>query len=169
MNIRIVLSLSIALLLSACGGSNNDSAPIPPPGVGTSLNIDATNAKPAIRVAYGATTQTVDTGGLVDDSGLAATPDGGFSKISAANRAPGILDRIMQKDPLPPSTEFCVPSGSITINLDVNLLAFATGMLSTGDKIDVDYADCDQGLGEVVNGRMEFTVVNFTGDLGIGS
>jgi hypothetical protein len=169
MNIRIVLSLSIALLLSACGGSNNDSAPTPPPGGGTSLNIDATNAKPAIRVAYGATTQTVDTGGLVDDSGLAATPDGGFSKISAANRAPGVLDRIMQKDPLGPLTEFCVPSGSITINLDVNPLTFAAGGLSTGDKINVDYANCDEGLGEVVNGRMEFTVVNFTGDLGLGS
>lgn len=169
MNIRIVLSLSIALLLSACGGSNNDSAPTPPPGGGTGLNIDATNAKPAIRVAYGATAQTVDNGGLVDDSGLAASPDGGFSKISAADRVPGLLVRIMQKDPLPPITELCVPSGSITINLDVNLLKFAVGELSAGDKIDVDYADCDEGLGEVVNGRMELTVVDFTGDLGLGA
>lgn len=168
MTIRFVLSLCIALFLSACGGSGYDPTPTPPAGGGTGLNIDATNAKPAVRVAYGATARTVDTGGLVDDSGLASTPNSGFSKISAADRAPGVLVRIMQKDPLGPFTELCIPSGSITINLDVDPLTFATGGLSAGDTINIDYADCDEGLGEVVSGRMEFTVVDFSGDLGLG-
>lgn len=170
MNIRFVLSLSIVLLFSACGGSSNDPAPTPAPapGGGTGLTIDTTNAKPAIRVAYGATVQSVDTGGLVDDSGIASTPDGGFSKTTNGNGAPGVITRFMQKDPLPASTEDCIPGGTITLNFDVNLVAFVAGALSVGDTINVDYADCDQGLGEVINGRMEFTVADFTGDLVLG-
>jgi len=143
------LSLSIALLLSACSGSSDSPAPVPPAGGGATLSIDATNAKPALRIAYGATAQSVDTGGLVDESGIASTPDGGFSK-------PG------------PFIEDCIPSGTTTINLDVDPVSFLAGSLSIGDQIFVDYADCDNGLGEVLNGSMEFTVAGFTGDLALG-
>lgn len=168
MNIRFVLSLAIVLLFSACGGSSSDPAPPPPPGGGTGLTIDTTNAKPAIRVAYGATAQSVETGGLVDDSGIASTPDGGFSKPTTGNGAAGVITRFMQKDPFGPFIEACIPGGTITLNLDVNPVTFVAGGLSIGDKINVDYADCDQGLGDVINGRMEFTVAGFTGDLALG-
>ena len=168
MNIRFVLSLAIVLLFSACGGSNSDPAPPPPPGGGTGLTIDTTNAKPAIRVAYGATAQSVETGGFVDDSGIASTPDGGFSKPTNGNGAAGVITRFMQKDPFGPFIEACIPGGTMTLNLDVNPVTFVAGGLSIGDKINVDYADCDQGLGDVINGRMEFTVAGFTGDLALG-
>jgi len=168
MSIRFVLSLSIALLLSACSGSSYDTAPAPPAGGGTGLSIDSSNAKPAIRIAYGATEQSVDTGGLVDDSGVAVTPDGGFSKPTASNGASGIVARFMQKDPVGPFIEDCIPSGTTTINLDVDPVSFLAGSLSIGDQIFVDYADCDNGLGEVLNGRMEFTVANYAGDLALG-
>lgn len=169
MNIRFVLSLSTVLFFSACGGSSYDPAPAPPAGGGgTGLTIDSTNAKPAIRVAYGATAQSVETGGLVDDSGIAASPDGGFSKPTVSNGAAGVITRFMQKDPLGPFVEACIPSGTLTLNLDVNPVTFVAGGLSVGDTINIDYADCDQGLGEVINGRMEFTVADFTGDLALG-
>jgi len=169
MSIRFVLSLSFALLLSACGGSSYDAAPPTGGGTGAGLNIDATNALPAIRVAYGATAQSVDTGGLLDDSGVASSPGGGFVKPTADNGAPGFVVRFMQKDPLGPFVEDCLSSGTTTINFDVNLLAFAFGELSVGDQIFVDYADCDNDLGEVTNGRMEFTVANISGDLALGA
>jgi hypothetical protein len=168
MSIRFVLSLSIALLLSACSGSSYDTPPAPPTGGGTSLSIDSSNAKPAIRIAYGATAQSVDTGGLVDESGVASTPDGGFSKATASDTASGILVRFMQKDPFGPFIEDCISRGTMTMNLDVNPLTFVVGELSIGDKIFVDYADCDNGLGETLNGSMEFTVADFSGDLALG-
>jgi len=168
MSIRYVLSLSIALLLSACSGSSNDTTPAPPAGGGTGLSIDSNNAKPAIRIAYGATAQSVDTGGLVDDSGIASTPDGGFAKPTVSNGASGIVARFMQKDPVGPFIEDCVPSGTTTINLDVDPVSFLAGSLSIGDQIFVDYADCDNGLGEILNGRMEFTVADYSGDLALG-
>jgi len=167
MNIRFVLSLAIVLLFSACGGSNSDPR-LPPGSGGTGLTIDTTNAKPAIRVAYGATAQSVETGGLVDDSGIASTPDGGFSKPTAGNGAAGVITRFMQKDPFGPFIEACIPGGTMTLNLDVNPVTFVAGGLSVGDKINVDYADCDQGFGDVIDGRMEFTVAGFTGDLALG-
>ena len=122
---------------------------------------------PLLRLAYGATAQSVDTGGLVDESGVASTPDGGFAKATASDTASGILVRFMQKDPFGPFIEDCIPSGTTTINLDVNPLTFLAGELSVGDQIFVDYADCDSGLGEVLNGRMEFTVANYAGDLAL--
>jgi hypothetical protein len=170
MIIRLVLSLSIALLLSACSGSSNDTPPPPTGGGGgVSLNIDSANALPAIRVAYGATAQSVDTGGLLDDAGVASSPDGGFAKLTPSNAAPGFVVRFMQKDPLGPFVENCPSGGTTTLNLDVNLITFAAGDLSIGDQIFVDYAECNNGLGEVANGSMVFTVANYTGDLESGS
>lgn len=169
MSIRFVLSLSIALLLSACGSSSSDPALPTGAGSGAGINIDATNSLPVIRVAYGATAQSVDTGGLLDDAGVASSPDGGFGKPTTGNGAPGFVVRFMQKDPLGPFVEDCISGGTTTINLDVNLLTFAVGELSVGDRIFVDYADCDNGLGEVTNGTMEFTVANISGDLALGA
>jgi len=143
MSIRFVLSLSIALLLSACSGSSDSPAPVPPAGGGATLSIDATNAKPALRIAYGATAQSVDTGGLVDESGIASTPDGGFSKPTASNGASDIVARFMQKDPVGPFIEDCIPSGTTTINLDVDPVSFLAGSLSIGDQIFVETTATD--------------------------
>ena len=159
-------ALFVAVVLAACGGSGGDApAPIEPPVVGsTGLVLTTANAKPAVRVAYEATMQSVGTGELVGDTGLATSPDGGFSKPRIARSLSGALTRAMQKVPLGPDTYDCDSLGTTTISGELASLF----TLTIGDRIGVEYMGCDDGLGEVLNGRIEFLVADFSGDLALG-
>lgn len=164
-----LVTLSSIFLMSACGGGSSYSpappaSPPPPPGDPTGLVVTTANAKPAARVAYGSTLQSMETGGLVGDSGIAGSSNGGFQKPGGQSGPSGALSRILQKIPLGPDTYPCGVSGTQTISGE---LASLFG-LTTGDTINVDAVDCDDGLGEVINGRMEMTVVTYTSDPVLG-
>ena len=152
-------------MLSACGGGGS-SAPAPnlPPPVNTSdLVITTANAKPAARVAYGATLQSAETGDMVGGSGIASTPDDGVQKPGAPGVFPGLIANALQKPPIT-ETIGCGPTGedgSQTITYDFQVL----GTLTTGDMIVIEAMDCDEGDGAILNGRMEMTVAVFSGDL----
>lgn len=169
MIIRLTLALFLSFLVSACSSGGN-SAPVSPPVVPpvnpTGLVIDATNAKPAVRVAYGASLSSTDAGGLVASSGIASNGNGGFSKFSPQATLSKTLTRAMQSVPLPPIVNPCASGmGTFTITGDLAL----PGTLTTGDTLNIDFADCDEGLGEVLNGRIEMTVVTFAGELILGT
>lgn len=157
----LALLISLALFLAACGGGGGGGAPAQPPINASDLVITTANAKPAVRVAYGATMESVDTGGLVGDSGLATTPGGGLQKPGAPASFTSKLNGFMQKDPLGPVTFDCGVAGTQTLSGEV---ASVLG-LSVGDQINVDAMNCDDGFDEVINGRMEMTVTMFSGDL----
>ena len=155
---------AIAMVLTACGGgSDGGSAPppsVPPPPNQSPITVTSANSKPAVRVAYGATMQSVGTGDLVGGSGLASSP-GGYQKPGVQSSIPGVLGRVVQGVPLGPDSYDCGVSGFQTISGDLaNPLT-----LSVGDRINVDATNCDDGLGEVINGRMEMTVALFSGDI----
>ncbi len=157
--------LTAALLLSACGGgSGSNPAPAsPPPPTGGTMPVvlTASNSKPAARAAYKSTMQSMDTAGLVDNSGVASTSPGNLQKPNVQDPMSGMLARILQKVPLGPDTFPCGISGTTTISGELASLF----TLTAGDQINVEAAACDDGLGEVVSGRMEMTVAAFTGDL----
>ncbi len=157
-----LLMSTVVLILSACSSSSSGPASSPPPpGANPAgLVVATTNAKPAVRVAYGATIGSVGTGGLVGDSGIASSP-GGFQKPGLQSSLSTVLARVVQKVPLGPDTFDCGVSGTQTIS--GSLASLFT--LTAGDRIDVEATDCDDGLGEVINGRMEMTVVIFSGDI----
>ena len=165
-----LVTVSSVIFLSACGGGSSSSpvsppvSPPPPPGGGSGMVITTANAKPAARVAYGSTLQSVETGGLVGSSGIAGSPGGGFQKPAARGASAGSLSSILQKVPLGPDTYPCGVSGTQTISGELASLF----TLTAGDQINVDAVDCDDGLGEVINGRMEMTVATFSGDLVLG-
>ena len=156
------------LLVAACGQSNSfngspppASPPPPPPPAGNSqMVVTEDNAKPASRVAYKSTMDANNTGGYVGDTGVAGSP-GGFQKPGIESSLSGMLTRAIQKVPLGPDVYDCGVSGTQTISGELADIF----TLSAGDQINVDATDCDDGLGEVVNGRMEMTIATFSGDL----
>jgi hypothetical protein len=97
----------------------------------------------------------------VDGGGLASSPGGGLRKPGVAASLPGILDTAVHSAPLGPFTEPC-GEGSQTISGEI---ANPLVGLSIGDRINVDATDCDNGLGEVINGRMEMTIALVSGDI----
>ena len=165
MNREYPLLLTLSVLLSACGGGSGSAPPSPPVGGTTALVLTTSNAKPAARTAYGSTMQSMETGALVGDSGIASTSSGDSQKPDVQNPLSGMLTGALQKVPLGPDTFPCAVSGTTTISGELASLF----TLTAGDRINVYAMDCDDGLGEVVNGRMEMTVAAFTGDLVLGT
>jgi len=151
--------LSVALALFGCGGGSNSNPASPPPPPAADLTITSSNAKPAARTAYRASNDSMGAGSRVGDSGLASSPGGGFQK--AGGPARGLLADVLQKVPLGPDTYDCGVSGTQTISGELS----NPFTLSVGDRINVDALNCDDGLGEVITGRMEMTVAAFSGDL----
>lgn len=168
MKLECAYLLSFSLLLSACGGSSTPApaSPPPPPPVGGSapLVVTTANAKPAVRVAFGSTMQSIETGELAGGGGIASAPSGNLQKPQVERSMSGLVARAVQKIPLGPLTENCLQFGTTTISGEL-----ATGIpFSVGDTIFVEATDCDDGLGEVVNGRMEITITAYSGDLVFG-
>jgi len=162
MNRSVAYSFPLLLLLTACGGGSSVPAGIQPPtGNGTGLVITSTNAKPAVKSAYGSAQQSMRTGGMVTGAGLVASNGGGLQKPYLEARLPDLLTRAMQKDPLGPDVTDCEAGGTTTITGEVA----NPQLLSPGDQINVVSTDCDNGLGAVANGRLEMTVVSFDFDL----
>ena len=103
------------------------------------------------------------TGGLVGDTGIASSPDGGLQKPGVQGRIGGLITSSLQKPPVS-ETVGCGPTGTTgtqTITYDFANL----GTLTAGDTIVIEAMDCDEGFGEIINGRIEMTVSVFSGDL----
>ena len=175
MNRVCTLLYTACLVLSACSGGSDSAAPSappavsPPPPAGTSLVIDETNAKTAARVAYSASIDSISSGDQVGGAGIAGTPGGGFQKPGVDHLIAGSLAEIATKVPLGPDTYECgvnAAAGTQTVSGEIaDPFSLLEGSLSPGDRINVDFTNCDEGLGEVLNGRLEMTVVSFSGDL----
>jgi hypothetical protein len=103
-------------------------------------------------------------GEMVGAGGIATSPPGGMQKRQPQRSMSGLILRAAQKIPLGPITEPCVVSGTTTMSGELE-----TGLPYTvGDTISIDAMICDDGLDEVVNGRMEITVTDYSGDILFG-
>jgi hypothetical protein len=166
MRLRNLFPLFAAIALSACGGSSGGTAgpTVPPPAAGTPLVISAANSKPAVRTAYGATSDSMGAGAAVGGSPISMSPGNGLNKPFVNRATSTALTRFMQKDPFGPLVSDCFGGGTETTAGNMAVL----GALTAGDTINVDYLDCVSEFGETLNGRMEMTIVIFSGDLIFG-
>ena len=149
----------IAAALAGCGGSSDGGglAPINPPA---DLAIDSSNGQFVARATYLAALQSGDMAGLVGNSGLVSSSDGGFNKPGARNALSKPLAAAVSSIPFGPETLPCDVSGSITVS--GNLADPTT--LSAGDVINIDADNCNDGLGETTDGVIGFTVDAISGD-----
>lgn len=162
MNIRLLYLLPLALASTACDGDATSDVIAPTSNL-TIVDINASNAKPAVRIAYGATLESIDNGDLVGGSPVSMQHSGQFEKITVDAIA-GTMQRAVEKIPLGPTTSDCAVSGTTTISGDLaNPLT-----LTVGDSINIESQDCDDGQGTVVSGRIEMSVAVFSGDLTLG-
>ena len=154
--------LSASLLIAACSGSS-DQFNNPGPAAGT-FDITAANGPTAARVAWESAVTSGELTDLGGSLGLTTAVPGGFSKPAQTQPA-GFLVNVMQKIPFGPDEFDCLVRGTVTISGDI-----ADPLtLTTGDTFTVDSDMCDDGAGEVVDGLIEFTVGDFSGDIFLGT
>lgn len=169
MNRALIALLTPLIFLGACGGSSDSDGGQNnnPPPVG-SFDIDGSNALAVTAITYQAVVQSGETAGLAGSIG-ADGGGGGLAKTSFERKFSGVLQSVVKAVPLPPIEYPCL-SGTVTFTFDVvDPLVFATGVLSVGDTILIEYVDCDEGLGEVIDGTIDATVDAFDGDITTGA
>ena len=153
---RLALPALISLSVAACGGGGGDSTP---PAPATSLKINSSNAVNASEAAYAAANQSTGIGDLVGSSGLIASAPGGAAAI-AAGQFSKIGSTVTHYVPIGPEEQACAVDGSLTISGDLQ----NPFSLTENDFFTVVADRCDDGLGTVIHGTLDFTVDSFTGD-----
>jgi hypothetical protein len=162
MNRSLFVALVTALTATACGGSSDGGGITAPTIPDPSLSIDLSNARNAVRVSYLAAVASGDTAGLVGNSGLIA--DSGSDAVFKMTSANGLTKPVataVSSIPFGPDVLPCDVSGSITVSGSLaNPLT-----LTAGDVINIDADNCDDGLGEVVDGLISMAIDAFSGDV----
>jgi hypothetical protein len=147
-----------SVTLAACGGGGGSSTPpvnVPP----ASLTIDSGNALSVSGESYNSAVQNVGMSDLVGSSGLISATPGNVSKVSR-DQVAKVLANVVNKIPIE-QTQQCAMDGMMTITGEIqNPLT-----ITAGDFFSVLAEDCDDGLGEVIDGTLDFTVDRFSGDI----
>lgn len=157
------------ILLAGCGSSDGGISPPgdnnpPPPSAG--FAITSANGLQVSQVAYQAVITSGDIAGLAGSTGIASSPGGGLAKPGIPQQLAGTLAGILQKVPVGPTVVDCLSSGTVTVTMNVaDLNVLLGGMLSVGDTILTEYAMCDEGLGEVIDGTIDSEVKAFDGNI----
>ncbi len=172
---RMTGLILLAGSLAACGGGgsggNNTTGAVEAPE--PSLAITDINAPNVVFAAYSAGQDSLSTAGVAGGLGGAlgatsATKPGRGDDWTARVFAPGdggLMSRVsLAAIPIGPETSPCAVSGTVTISGDIA----STTTLSRGDTINLDSDNCDDGLGEVVDGLVEMEIDEYTGDLFAG-
>lgn len=147
---------ALALWVVACGGSGGGSTGNPPPGQSQAV-IDSGNAEAVAGRSMNGAFQSGGYGGLTGAGGFVAVGNGGFSKTAAAG---GTISQV----PIGPETTPCAVSGSTTIAGDIA----SPLTITPGDFFDIDWDNCDDGVGVVIDGVLGTTFTSFEGDLSTG-
>ncbi len=142
--------------LAACGGGGG--AELTPPQGATPLTITAQNGRSATIAAWQSANGSAGLADLLSNSGFVSTGQLKPSILPTAD-----IGNIVNKIPFGPTTLPCQVSGSLTVSGD--LADPITPTLTVGDVINVDADNCDDGLGEVIDGQLGFSVGAFEGDL----
>ncbi len=144
---------ALTLSLVACGGG---SASTPPPNQSQAV-INSGNAETVAGRSMNGAFQTGGYGGLSGAGGFVSSANSGLSKPAAAGGA-------AYQIPIGPETTPCAVSGSTTISGDIANPATIT----PGDFFDIDWDNCDDGVGIVIDGLLGTTFTSFEGDLSSG-
>jgi hypothetical protein len=174
MKLRYPALLLTCMSVAACSEDTSFSGKTsnPPPagggggGGGGALVITSTNAPVAMSVALTAAFESGAVGDIIGTLGLGTANVGNMNKVSGGQFFSGTLANAMQQAPFGPFDQPCLVSGMITLSGD---LADPLGIsFAAGDTLTVVATDCDDGLGEVTNGTIDYLFTTVTGDILLG-
>jgi hypothetical protein len=147
------------LMLAACGGSDDENTGAPDnPAPGAAIGISSTNGLLVAQVAY----QSAASSGDIADRATSTGVTGSSTDPRAQSLVAGssVIETLLLI-PIPETQLPCAVSGTLTIS--GNLADPTT--LTAGDTIAAQYDACDDGAGEVLDGRLDFEVDALEGDM----
>jgi hypothetical protein len=161
--LRTAISASVAIVIAACGGGGGGGSGGDPVQHAPSTKITSANAP----VISGAVVRATSQSEMFGSFGGLTTPvftSAGKVTISAIKSFQAKAGLVVA-EATSTQTVACAVSGSVTFSADIA----SEDALSSGDRVNFDYQDCDEGGGAVLDGGFEFTVRTFQGDVANGS
>ena len=159
--------IASCLSIAACGGGGGGSTSMPTPPTAM-VKITSGNATEIMRTAYSAALASASLGDLSGETGLIA---GGPDQVSKLDGSFGTASKAngdgSSQATLPPTTEFCSVSGSVTISGDI--ADPFTPTLTPNDYFNIEFDQCIDNPGETTHGILRFVVDDFAGDFLAGA
>jgi hypothetical protein len=150
----------LALIFSGCGGGGG-GGPAPPPGPPATGTITTGSVLAVAGRAVDLAFQSGGFGNITNFVGLTTVATGEPETIGKGIvTKPGVWN-VSSQIPVGPETTLCAIAGSVTVSGDIESPLTVT----EGDFLDYLWADCDDGLGQVINGIIGMTFTEFEGNL----
>lgn len=156
-----IAAFLFTVLIVACSGSDSGLIPVTPAN-SSMAQIDTSNAVPIAREVVDAVFAGSKPGDILGGGGsgsLAGKTEYGLAK-TGSSQGTGLLGYISSV-PIVDTTTACALEGSVTISGEVA----DPITLSADDQILLQFFDCDDGAGQVLNGVYAIGVNAFSGDL----
>ncbi len=161
----LVFILTSILVVIGCGDSSyNGSSDDNDGGVGpnTGTNITSANATTVLKVSYEAAQSSAGLGDLSGETGFIAAGPNNVAKVGGRLFASAGSMVTTSQVPLPDQISDCDGGGTVTISADI--ADVFTPTLSPGDVFAVVFDMCDDALGTVTDGRLDYVIDAFNGD-----
>ena len=163
MNRKLVCVLGASLVVAACGGDGESLLGEPP---SASFPITSNNGVAVARVAWESATGSGALAGVGAGIGLSGSVPGAQTIAAQARSPEDIVIDVVSLLPFGPETFECA-GGRGTATLSGNIADPST--LSRDDTFRIEYDMCDDGEGTVTDGLVEMTIVEFDGDVFLGT
>jgi hypothetical protein len=150
----------LTLIFSGCGGGGG-GGPTAPPGPPATGTINTGSVLAVSGRVVGAAFQSGGFGNITNFVGLTTVATGEPVTIGQGIVSkPGVWN-VSSYIPVGPETTACAVAGSVTVSGDIESPLTVT----EGDFLDYLWANCDDGLGQVINGLIGMTFTEFEGNL----
>ena len=152
-------------LVAGCGGGGGGGGGVtgPVPSPGPTVAITSNNAMEVAKVSYATALDSSEFADLSGTGLFIGGTSGGSSKLDGAISSAKSGSNGQSNVPIPAQTQMCEVAGDVTISGEI--ADPITPTLTAGDFFEIDYNNCDDGLGDVTDGLMRMDVDAFTGDL----
>jgi hypothetical protein len=161
----LVFILTSILVVIGCSDSGfNGSSDDNDGGVGpnTGTNITSANATTVLKVSYEAAQSSAGLGDLSGETGIIAAAPSNLAKGGGRLFASAGSMVTTSQVPLPDQISNCDGGGTVTISADIADLLTPT--LSPNDFFAVVFDMCNDNLGSVTDGRIDYVIDAFNGD-----
>ena len=157
----VFITIAASLLFTGCSSGGGDGAgPVLPPDL--TVSITSNNAMEVARVSWAIALESGEFGDLSGAGLIIGGTSGGVSKLDGAIAVSAKSNSGESQVPIPAETTACNVSGDVTVSGQI--ADPVTPTLTAGDFFEIDYNNCDDDLGNVIDGLMRMDIDAFNGD-----
>ncbi len=154
---RSLAALLALVGLSACGGGGGSGGSVPASPAAIDTGNAATIAREVMSVGLDAGTF----GGAVGGGGILSADGGSNALAQSLVRRRATIQQVQPAASVGPETFHCIVRGTVRLSGSLN----SDITLTPGDRITIDFNNCDDADGAVYDGRMRIDIASFSGDI----